>query len=395
MATANIKYPPDEILEPQTYRTAAKIGFGVLAAQYTKKPDIFSGNFWFGGNALHACLNYLITAKEKDTNGVLQAGYDIYTRLKGKPFWWKDDYAWWGIAFTVALKSRSQLEYGPPEKNNQLYGDVQTAAQDCWDELVLTWEKDMPYSASADNANDSADIRGGVFNSIDSDDNLKGRNSVTNESFWILSQHLAQLLPAETKYSDAAAAQHDWFTQWLKFPATHPGKIGILTANGLVSERPTGCPACPGWYWTGDQGLFINALSPTDPQTAYDIAGRVLTEMTDGDGILHEFRTNYPMNHITDYATGKGIFMRNLMPLIQGNPPSKLYSDAVEFIKTNASAVWRTATANQFAFNWNPSAPNGEPTIPDRNELVDLILQASGQDALTAALAVAPDKPID
>ncbi|MFZ0319905.1 MAG: hypothetical protein WAL56_12335 [Candidatus Sulfotelmatobacter sp.] len=86
MATANIKYPPDEILEPQTYRTAAKIGFGVLAAKYTQKPDIFSGNFWFAGNALHACLNYLITAKEKDANSVLQAGYDIYTRLKGKPF---------------------------------------------------------------------------------------------------------------------------------------------------------------------------------------------------------------------------------------------------------------------------------------------------------------------
>ncbi|HTC46182.1 MAG TPA: hypothetical protein VK722_02605 [Candidatus Aquilonibacter sp.] len=409
MATANMHYPPDKIPEPLTYRQAAEKGFDLLAAQYTQKPDVFDGNFWFGGNALHACLNYLITAKKRDTKGILQAGYAIYNRLKGRPFWWKDDYAWWGIAFTEALASRNDLEDGPHEKNDKLYGNVQTAAQECWDELVLNWNKDMPYSRTADNANDSADdIRGGVFNSLDSGDDLKGRNSVTNESFWILSQRLARLFPTETKYSDAATAQHDWFVEWLKFPATHPGKIGILTAGGLVSERPTGSPHCKGWYWTGDQGLFINGLSPTDRQTAYTIASNVMTKMKDDDGVLHEFMTNYPMNHISDYATGKGIFMRNLVPLIQGNPAPKGYADAVKFITTNASAIWRHQSApNQFTFNWNPKNPEDakeEPTIlsvppnpemPYLKQLCNLIMQASAQDALTAALAVAPDEKID
>lgn len=404
MATAKITYPPDLVPEPLTYRQAAEKGFEVLAAQYTRKPDVFDGNFWFGGNALHACLNYLITAKKKDTYGIVQAGYDIYTRLENRPFWWKDDYAWWGIAFSEALLSQSALQDKPSEKNKQLYSNIGTAARECWDNMLPNWTKTKGYSRDEDNANDSAkEIQGGVFNSLDSGDSLKGRNSVTNESFWILSQRLNRLFPAQ-KYADGITGQQKWFTDWTKFPKAHPGKIGILTKEGLVAERPTGSRFYEGWCWTGDQGLFINALYPTNRDMAYTIAASAMAKMKDKGGVMHERMENFPENHISDYATGKGIFMRNMTPIMQENPDRKAHDEAVDFVTTNASAIWRNRSeSNQFTFNWNPKNPpdpNEEPTIlylpptddmPYRDKLCELIMQASAMDALTAALAVDPE----
>jgi hypothetical protein len=63
------------------------------------------------------------------------------------------------------------------------------------------------------------------------------------------------------------------------------------------------------------------------------------------------------------------------------------------------AAVWcNQLGASQFAFNWNPRVPGHEPTVLSVDgkswALCYLIMQAAGQDALNAALAIAPDKQI-
>jgi hypothetical protein len=87
--------------------------------------------------------------------------------------------------------------------------------------------------------------------------------------------------------------------------------------------------------------------------------------------------------------------MRNLVRFIAGNKPPQL----VTFIKTNASAIWanRNRSTNQFTFNWDRAAgyePDPLRVNGKSDALCDLIMQASGQDALNAAMWIAPNDPI-
>jgi hypothetical protein len=252
----------------------------------------------------------------------------------------------------------------------------------------------------SDNAASAADVRGGTFNNSPDGTNppLSGRNSVTNEGLWILSQLLAAMSPDNPEYGRSAAAESAWFASWLALPKRNAGRIGILNNLGLVLERPTGNRTDPAWYWSGDQGLFIRALSTNNP-LAHNIAKSIMANMTDDRSVLHENLQYLKFKDLqtfeADYATGKGILMRNLLPLIVANPSR--YSS---FVKANASAVWcNRSHANQFTYNWNPTAAEREPRIlrvaGKSDRLCDLIMQAAGQEALNLAVHIAPDERID
>jgi hypothetical protein len=118
--------------------------------------------------------------------------------------------------------------------------------------------------------------------------------------------------------------------------------------------------------------------------------------MQDQYGILHEnldfMREDYLQQFLGDYATGKGIFMRSLAQVNVG--PVRPFD---KFITDNAAAVWcnrgTSSAANQFTFNWNHN-PNYEPIVlpgGKSDALNNVIMQAAGQDALNAALHIAPD----
>lgn len=370
-----------------TVRQAAAAGFASLARQFLT-PSIFEGNFWFGGNTLRTCLDYLLAAKQPDTGQLVSKAFDIYTSLESKSDWWRDDYAWWGTAFLVAIRNQIVLGYPP---SDPLFTSLRAATAHCWQQLNDNWS-DTPYPGAPT-------ISGGVFNTTQPQ-TMAGRNSVTNEGFWLLSDGLAALDPTQPKYAQMAAAERNWFGQWLALPGQPPDTNGILDKDGLVLERPLGNPACRDWYWSGDQGLFITALAASGQK---DLAGRiaqsVVSHMTDVDGVLHEnlgFTTNPELaGFIADYATGKGVLMRNVASFLAPAPPP-LFAD---FITKNAAAVWCSQLdTSQFAFNWNPRVPGHEPTVLSVNgksqALCYLIMQAAGQDALNAALALSPDKLI-
>lgn len=365
-----------------TFGTAAAAGFGLLAQKYLTE-GIFAGAFWHAGNSLQTCLGYLLLTDQPDSHALLPNAYQIYSDGEGDPGLWRDDFGWWGIAFATAIKNRDRLGYASPSYD-QLFSDIGTSAHDCWQLLCDNW-RDTPY--------DGAGIRGGVFNTL-LDQPLAGRNSVTNEVFWLLSQELAALEPSEPQYGRSAAAEQAWFQQWLDLQNAGGGN-GILDADGLVLERPLGTPGDSDFHWSGDHGLFIAAQSASGQGAlAGDIAQAVIEHMTDEDAVLHEymgFQQKYGQ-FTADYATGKGVFMRWLASFNQqsvGQP----YSD---FILKNAHAVWCNQLGNdQFGFNWNPSAPYSDPepkvlTDGKSQALCRLIMQTAGQDALNAALTVAP-----
>jgi hypothetical protein len=113
----------------ETYATAADKGFQYLVSLY-QTPDMFKDNFWFGGNAFHTCLDYMIYAKVNDTNGVVQTAHDIYIKLVTPPLppapppgWWRDDYGWWGNAFVLAYNNRAPLGYGD-SAYDALFNDI-------------------------------------------------------------------------------------------------------------------------------------------------------------------------------------------------------------------------------------------------------------------------------
>ncbi len=72
--------------------------------------------------------------------------------------------------------------------------------------------------------------------------------------------------------------------------------------------------------------------------------------MTDKDNILHENMVFTPEfgGDLADYATGKGIFMRNIGQLNRTLPGYPFF----DFIKNNATAVWcNRLPGDKFTFN--------------------------------------------
>ncbi len=384
-----------------TYATAAAKGYEKLASQYISE-NIFDLNFWFGGNALHTCLRYLIAANEKDTRGILGEAFTIYGNMRDRE-WWVDDYGWWGNAFHEAFIHRRALGY-ESSSYDKLYQNISKAMGYCWEKLKNNWRNkdyNLPSNGgTTDNAARCISIAGGTFNKAPdgSTPPMSGRNCVTNEGFWILTQHLHELFPDAPRYTDYLGDIAGWYERWLSLPKHR--QPGILNSNGLVLERPTGNATLPTWYWSGDQGLFADAQYETDAGRSYAVARALFRHNTDTYGVLHENMDFYDKTvrlktFICDYATGKGIFMRNLRKLVAAETNGELSA----YIRASASSVWwNRLPGDQFTFNWNPSAPKTEPkVIPDEykpKELCDLIMQASGLDALSAALQFASDEEI-
>ena len=385
-----------------TYKSAAGQGFDFLWSFYNA--TTFDGNFWFGGNTFHTCLDYLINAGVPDTNAtVVTTGYSVYNCLYSPTDWWRDDYGWWGDAFVKAIQNRAALGLSD-SKFDSIFKKMSTAAAYCWQRMNATWSDEL-YGVPSDHAADTANIRGGVYNipGLSCDQIMQGRNSVSNEGYWLLSLGLAKLTPSPA-YTQAADDMRTWALQFLARTQNNPdGQVGILDAAGHVLERPMGNSVLPSWYWSGDQGLFSRALveANTPAAQAAQIVNVAIATLKDDQGVLHEnlaFTNAYQLSgFLGDYATGKGIFMRSLRAV---NTNGAL--DA--FILTNAKAVWcnrgpQGADPNQFTFNWDRNLkPGYEDTLLESKgyPLDNVIMQAAGLDALNAAmLVVKPDTPLD
>lgn len=119
-----------------TFGTAAAAGFEVLWGDYNS--TTFGGNLWFAGNTFHTCLDYLINAGLKDTKGVVQQGYDVYTDVLPQFEWWRDDYGWWGDSFVLAIEHREALGL-TGSKYDDLFEGMAAQASYCWQRMNNVW----------------------------------------------------------------------------------------------------------------------------------------------------------------------------------------------------------------------------------------------------------------
>lgn len=387
-----------------TFKQAAMSATARLDELYRNNP--FTDDFWFGGNALSAYVRALVATGRHDT-GLLQFAFDeVYLEGRRSAGWWHDDYGWWGCAFASAIDQRETLGLSGGEHDalfRQLVGQVQY----CWGQLKANWS-DTAFGSDPkypDNGTSRSDITGGSYNTKSATAVMAGRNTVTNAGFWLLSLDLVKLTD-EPEARESAAALSAWFAEW--FARAEGDESGIRDERGLLLERPTGHRLDPGWRWTGDQGVVMldllrqAALDGRDPASTPgpELVDAVIAGMTQGDAHhLEEYLgfTAEPelAGFEVDYATGKGIFMRQLGDAcsILGTEWTARHAD---FIRANATAVWGgrdVARGGQLPFDWGttPTVAIGEKTL----ELRDVVFQASGLDALSLAATYWPDVPAE
>lgn len=377
-----------------SFKEAAGESFKILASNYktVKKDGHFGGNFWFAGNSLHTCLDYMIHAPAPDSAYVVRAAHDYYEASSTNRDWWRDDFGWWGRALLLAVRYQDQLGYDA--LHNPWYSDLVPWVGKCLTTLRDGWQ-DSAYGPADHAAGTPAKpIKGGVSNvppSIGYSSDMFGRNSVTNEGYWLLSDNLANWKDFRNRWSADAATEaariKAWFNQWLP-----PNGAGLIDGRGLVLERPLGNTNAAAWCWTGDQGLLAAALCASgDKDTASKIASATMKHMT-VNGILEEDLPKEVSTFEVDYATGKGICLRGLVELCLLTKDQQL----TKFIKDNARAVWGGWDKKQFSYSWT-GGPRvlKSPSEKDKPQaLCDLVVLTAGQDALNAAMRLAPGEKI-
>jgi hypothetical protein len=443
-------------MDTYTYRQAADQAWTRITnlteyGQYTVYEQFDINGFWHQANALLTCLDYLLNTNQEDnllTNPNLQDKSIVKNAIqwvfvkhlfnityKDKlwpvdpsnpnwplypwdpshqidfsqltPIWtaagmsgdgpWLDDFGWWGLALQKAYENADALGYDQSFSKLLL-----TMADACWEALRGTWDT----------------INGGAYNSQARDKYgqpvaLTGKNCVTNETLWLLSQCLHTSDPDQSKYVDQNRLSQKWFLDAYQ-------NDNLLSKDNLVLERPKDIPngMLEDWTWIGDQGLFILACTGSKGaggDDLGDLARQVLAavgnQLRDSSHVIHDHNVPILFQQYTlDYATGKGIYLRCF-------PPQQ------EFLP-NATFVWKTCKPApipndpdpstkqfQFCFNWNPKGrpydpnpknPNGgEPDyLPydDKNlatlQFSLLILQVAGMAALNVGVKIAPDQPI-
>ncbi|HEY9681035.1 MAG TPA: glycoside hydrolase family 76 protein [Oculatellaceae cyanobacterium] len=373
-----------------TYLKAAIESFALLFEHWNHGKDFDGNTFWFAGNILHGAVDYFGVMQDSGVPDNTDAEIFVLDALKvfdsiinepdplrwAATGFWLDDFGWWGVAFARALM-RLQL-------NDSLKERVKKYADNCWICMHNGWDDSL--------VGPDVPIRGGVPNTTN-DAVLAGKNCVTNSLFWLLSLMLHNL-EKNSKYIDPKTNSDEWYQQAINLRL-------LFSDENLVRERFKGAPNFVDWPWLGDQGLFLQCcktIEVTDPKRkfAVGLADAVAAYRVRPSGVISEGLFPIPKNQSTywlAYATGKGIFMRNLQLL---NSSLGIPGPYADWIKTNATAVWTNRLKNNmFPFYWDKELP--EPASADwgyKDSIAPLVLHASGMSALTAAASLFPNEEI-
>jgi hypothetical protein len=292
---------------------------------------------------------------------------------------WLDDYGWWGNAFMTAIENARAL--GLSQHEIEI---CQQSAENCWQIMNYGWDKE-----------NTKPLGGGVWNCHRMDWSLTGRNSVTNLQYWLLSVRL-HTLTQDDRFLDPNTDILKWFSDGFE-------KDLLFDAGSrLVRERFLGehdSDSVKGFYWVGDQGLFLACCAAEKravPDEFDKVLDAVFKGMKDDAMVIHDHTISLSQFD-NDYATGKGIFMRHALPIAKATQRA----DLIQCILASATYAWNNATINKdstrvFKFGWNntgklpPGNWDTSSSTPD-SHFRNVILQASGLDAMAAAAALDPN----
>ena len=384
-----------------TYTQAADIAYNRVLALWNSSGGFAGKNdaFWLTGNTLRTVIFYMLAAGLTDAEksfivnalktfvGTVPLDADNKTLENlSKGDIWLDDFGWWAIAFLLAAWNNDALGLDATTRSQLI-----TSAEHCWKIMSLGWDTITPI------VEPNSPVVGGVWNTKKNLP-LSGRNCVTNEVFGLASQRLAAILndlsyltpDARTFFAEAKAKD----VLFVSESATPP----VYLVRERFDEVNRGF-GVPGWFWAGDQGLSVALYQRTEDMDS--IGMEVLKTMTDSAGVLHDRVSPLP-EFERDYATGKGVLLDHFSFLIDVQYPPTWQPQALQFMETNAKAVWNSRIQadgqllNQFLFNWNPygTGPSygGEP----KDDLLDdpadqLVLQVAGLSALILGMRLAPN----
>lgn len=320
---------------PGGYREAARAKLDAL----TKVP---AGNlaYWKLGNTLDTMIDYLDHVDRGAAGavaGMVEAQYGpALAGLGGYGGAWFDDLGWWTVA---ALRggSRPYFEAG-------FRGFLADVREKCWSHFAenapFVWERRIRNPDRF--AGYEPALGGGVWNEYwtgttgypgpndgdPSSGTLQGiQNTVTNTLFLMA----AQRLPAPGLAQREFAFLYGWFgasPNPLWWPQTPTGSAGLVRER--VSHFADGTADSgfePGWAWTGDQGLVLGALAdrmrmPDEkPEERADLLRRTrallqgVAQSLAVDHVLQPWNdiSGVPQGDVSDYATGTGVFWRNVL----------------------------------------------------------------------------------
>ena len=401
-----------------TYLEAAKDAYMGLLLRWNNMAPIkgdpekgeapATDGFWIAANTFNAFLDYWICTGEPAAREITFPIRDYFHKtvkedatdadlkkltkkgLAAGP--WLDDYGWWGNAFLTGWENADALGFSGDD-----VAECKQSAINCWTIMKYGWDtKKTPP------------VPGGVWNCKRDEWYLTGRNTVTNSVFWLLSVRLAALTN-DSQYLDPDSLQWfaDGFAKSLLFNKTQDQQENIYTVRErFICEHDW--YRAPGFYWAGDQGLFLRCLfeekRPMESdfeQLKTQILDAVLNDMADDKKVIHDHTMPKILNQFdNDYATGKGVFIRHALKIVQLTSNQKLK----DCIMASANFAWNTATVlpdlpHYFQFCWNkkgklPAGNNWDTTYKEEKDALPIravILQASGLDAVSAAAALNRD----
>lgn len=316
---------------------------------------------------------------------------------------WVDDFGWWGGFFT------DLIDYTHGERE-LLYP---------FDHANLLKQTENCYSMMLKNL----DIdHGGLWNTPDLNDPACEKNTITNSWMLNLATDLCFLTgnkQIKQRYKDAAAAQYTWLETG-KYKTYAPTKWQLYNSDGMLlwaAHGPyTKHPFTNDPFWSGDVGVFLRGVQSyisliDDAPTRAAMKNSCNVLMTkaiktpvdkdhmifvDNDHIMHE-SPNPPSWYQSDFATGKGVFMRLVTRFAHVN---KFVNDDFRyFVDATARSVWcsrvqgdKDHPENRIKPNWNPGFGPSQETEQEKlymnADIWPQVFQTNGLDALNAAVQI-------
>ena len=295
-----------------------RIAAGALMLHYDKATGLWDNKGWWNGaNALTTlAMATKVSHSGVDPQVFRNTFVKAQLRFPGFLNEFYDDEGWWALGWIEAYDATADASYLTAAK--RIFTDMTGG----WDEICgggIWWKKDRHY-----------------------------KNAIANELFLAVAARLGlHTKGAErTKYRSWALREWRWFQA-----------SGMINQDNLINDGLTSaCRNNARNTWSYNQGVILGGLASLSQltgdksmlKTALTIVDAATTHLVDKDGILHD-KTEPHCS--PDAVQFKGIFVRNLLPLELSSPKQR----TMQFVQTNADAIWKTARtpANGFACSWN------------------------------------------
>ncbi len=313
-----------------------------LASAYDPATGLFQGTGWWNSaNGITALANAARVLPTSSFDGIFRTTFRVaQDHAPGFLNEFYDDEGWWALAWLDVYRLRPDPRY-----------------------------RIMAESIFADMAGGWSDTCGG---GIWWKKNVRYKNAIANELFLSVAVGLAA-----THEGRSRARYLQWATkEWRWFRAS-----GMINQDWLINDGlDASCRNNGKTTWSYNQGVILGGLTglyqlshePGDLAEAKRIAVAASEHLTDANGVLHD-----PCEPQcgADGVQFKGIFVRNLAPLLRISPSPQLS----RLVVRNAESIWTNARtgSNRFSVNWA-----GPPQEGDTGSLI------SALDALTADLAI-------